>query len=90
MYLYWFLSKATQMPFRFAFCSVDRAGDTSALLMIALGTTTLALPTALMGLAGCGENSMTENYCEVSLADNSRRNHACANRISRRAVCTGI
>ena len=66
------------------------AGDTSALPMTALGAVTLALLTALVGLAYCGENFMSENYCEVSAADISRRNHACANRISRRTVCTGI
>jgi hypothetical protein len=57
--------------------------------MTALGAVTLALLTALVGRAYCRENFMNENYCAVSSADNSRRNHACANRISRRTVCTG-
>ena len=66
------------------------AGDTSARLMIGPGTVTLVLLIALVEQAYCGENSMTENYGDTPLVDISRRNHACANRISRRTVCTGI
>jgi hypothetical protein len=78
------------MPFTFAFCSIDRCRGHKRANVTALGAVTLALLTTFVGRVYCGENFMNENYGEVRSADNSRRNHACANRISRRTVCTGI
>jgi hypothetical protein len=91
MYLNWLLSKGRfKCLSRLRFVLSIVAEDTSALPMTALGAVTLALLTTFVGRVYCGENFMSENYGEVRSADNSRRNHACANRISRRTVCTGI